>query len=187
MPKKTVAKIIESGNNYVIQVKGNQASLEQDIIKNSEKNIFISYHCVKEMDRGTTKWWDVEVFKADNEILKEKWMGLQGYVVIKKTELKEGVFSSYKRYFITNATHLSAEELGIGIRKHWGVENNLHRTRDVSFNQDNNKIKTITGAINMAIMNTIAINILIKIDKSIELAKMIVVANYKELLIKWRT
>ena len=161
--------------------------MEQDIIKNSEENTFIDYHNIKEVDRGSTKYWDIEVFEAKNDTLKEKWAGLQRYIVVKKTEMKEGIFSSYKRCFITDTTALSAEELAKGIRKHWHIENKLHRTRDVSFNQDNNKIATISGALNMATMNTIAINWLTKIDKSVIVAQMTVVADYQELLMKWRT
>jgi predicted transposase YbfD/YdcC len=161
--------------------------LEQDIIAHSEENNFIDYHCVKEVDRGSTKWWDVDVYEVKNQTLKEKWVGLKRYVVVKKTEMKQGVFCSYKRYFITDSTQLSAQEFANGIRKHWHIENKLHRTRDVFFNQDKNKIATISGALNIATMNTIAINWLTKIDKSVIVAQMTVAVNYQELLMKWRT
>jgi hypothetical protein len=55
------------------------------------------------------------------------------------------------------------------------------------FNHDKNKIATISGALNIATMNTIAINWLTKIDKSVIVAQMTVVADYQELLMKWRT
>lgn len=112
---------------------------------------------------------------------------MQRCIVVNKTEIKGTVVTHYKRYFITDDTKLSAKQLAEGIRQHWHIENKLHRTRDVLFNQDNNKIVTIAGALNMATMNTIAINCLTKINKSVIVAQMTLVANYQELLMKWRT
>ena len=107
--------------------------------------------------------------------------------MVKKTEIKGTLVTHYQRYFITDDTKFSAKQLAEGIRQHWHIENKLHRTRDVFFNQDKNKIATISGALNIATMNTIAINWLTKIDKSVIVAQMTVVADYQELLMKWRT
>jgi hypothetical protein len=37
IPQKTVAQIIESGNHYLIQVKGNQSALQTAIIGECQK------------------------------------------------------------------------------------------------------------------------------------------------------
>jgi predicted transposase YbfD/YdcC len=182
-----VDKIIESGNHYLIQVKGNQAALQETIIKQSQATPFTDRHVVEESDRGSKKTWDIQVFEAIDEEIKKKWTGLQRYVIVSKTEIKDNILTHYKRYFITDHKQLTAKQLAEGIRKHWHIENKLHRTRDMLFNQDNNKIATITGAINMATMNTIAINCLKEIDKSVRVAQMTIAANYQELLMKWRT
>jgi len=46
-----------------------------------------------------------------------------------------------------------------GIRKHWGIENNVHRTKDVFHHEDANGIRKRNGPINMSIISSIAINV----------------------------
>jgi hypothetical protein len=46
------------------------------------------------------------------------------------------------------------------VRNHWGVENNLHRTLDVSFGEDACQIRNKTCAKNMAILRRLMQTIL---------------------------
>ncbi len=46
-----------------------------------------------------------------------------------------------------------------GIRGHWGIENLLHREKDVLHNEDGNGIKIQNGPVNMSIISSFAINI----------------------------
>jgi len=83
---------------------------------------------------------------------------------------------------------LSAQEFAQGIRGHWGIENRTHWVRDVSFKEDNNKIKNDNGAVNMALFNTISLNYLRQnIDDSIKNAQIIFGQNVKELFLTIRT
>ena len=54
----------------------------------------------------------------------------------------------------------SVKKIGTSIRSHWGVENSLHYTLDVTFGQDKSRIRTGNGAENMGVLRHIAINIL---------------------------
>ncbi len=54
----------------------------------------------------------------------------------------------------------SVKKIGTSIRAHWGVENSLHYTLDVTFGQDKSRIRTGNGAENMGVLRHIAINIL---------------------------
>ena len=51
------------------------------------------------------------------------------------------------------------------VRSHWSVENQLNWVLDVAFDQDNNRTRTGHSAHNLAILQTIGLNLL-KQEKS---------------------
>ena len=62
------------------------------------------------------------------------------------------------RYFIASAA-LSAERAAYAVRGHWLVENALHWTLDVVFNDDQSRLRKGHGALNMAIVRHFALNL----------------------------
>ena len=66
------------------------------------------------------------------------------------------------RYFIASAT-LTALEAAKAVRGHWLVENALHWTLDVTFNEDQSRLRKGHGATNMAIVRHFALNLVRKI------------------------
>ena len=61
------------------------------------------------------------------------------------------------RYYITSSAR-SAAALGQTIRGHWGIENPLHWTLDVTFQEDLSRVRKGHGAQNMALVRKFAIN-----------------------------
>ena len=56
----------------------------------------------------------------------------------------------------------TAEDFNRYIRMHWGVENKLHWTLDMTFNEDRQRKRNIMAAQNFSLVNKIALNILKK-------------------------
>jgi predicted transposase YbfD/YdcC len=54
---------------------------------------------------------------------------------------------------------LSAAAFADGARGHWAIENNLHWTLDVTFNEDQSRLRTGHGAKNMAVVRHFALNL----------------------------
>ena len=61
----------------------------------------------------------------------------------------------------------NAEKALNAVRKHWSIENSLHWTLDVTFREDESRIRTESSPENFAIMRHIALNI-IKNDTSLK-------------------
>lgn len=53
-----------------------------------------------------------------------------------------------------------AGELAQAVRKHWGIENQLHWTLDVTFREDQSRLRTGFGAEHFAVVRHIALNLL---------------------------
>jgi len=63
-----------------------------------------------------------------------------------------------RRYFISSHNGTDAEKLGLGIRMHWGVENQLHWCLDVGMNEDQSRLRVEHGAENFSRLRRIALN-----------------------------
>lgn len=169
MPKKTVETIIESGNDYVIQVKGNQKTLSQEIQKTMVEQLPIDTFESEEKGHGRHSFWSVSIFNAALSPKADEWQGLQRFIHVHKevfyTDTKRKKRQTFNdRIYISSKSCDSAEYFHQGIRDHWSPdsyrdENKLHWVKDVIHNEDNNSIKTNNGPVNTSIVSTIAINI----------------------------
>ena len=73
-----------------------------------------------------------------------------------RTELKDRSRFDV-RYCITSSAR-SAAGLAQNIRGHWGIENTLHWTLDVTFQEDLSRVRKRHGAQNMALVRKFAFN-----------------------------
>jgi predicted transposase YbfD/YdcC len=62
------------------------------------------------------------------------------------------------RYFLSSCPD-SPAVLGQAIRSHWAIENTLHWTLDVTFREDDSRVRDRTAARNLALLRKIALNI----------------------------
>jgi predicted transposase YbfD/YdcC len=62
------------------------------------------------------------------------------------------------RYYVSSAV-LSATKAAEAVRSHWAIENSLHWVLDVTFNEDQSRLRTGYGARNMAVVRHFAINL----------------------------
>lgn len=158
MPKKTCKIIIESGNDYVIAVKGNQPKLHSHIqrVAATKKPTSRVVETEKNRDRYTTR--TVEVFHDVNGIDPE-WMGIKSLIRVERTGTRKG-----KKYHeivcYISSLICTAKEFALGIRGHWGIENCLHWVKDVVFQEDSSTIRMGNAPANLSVIRTIALNIL---------------------------
>ena len=133
--KKTVEVIVESGNDYVIQVKENQPSLLNAIKTVVENNESISICQHNEQSRGRKEQRTVEVFFSPVSGL-EAWKGLQRVIRVERQTTRNGHTSSADSYYISSLNINDAEQFATGIRGHWSIENRLHWVKDVIQHED---------------------------------------------------
>src|SRR5207244_7104177 len=65
---------------------------------------------------------------------------------------------SERRSYISSRA-LSAAAFAHAVRSHWAIENNLHWTLDVTFNEDQSRLRAGHGAKNMAVIRHFALNL----------------------------
>ena len=62
------------------------------------------------------------------------------------------------RYFLTSCDDDPAV-LAQAIRRHWSIENSLHWVLDVTFREDDSRVRDRTAARNLALLRKIALNL----------------------------
>ena len=181
---------MSSGNAYVLQIKGNQPLLRAHIQARhaAEPAPAAASHWQHERRNGRRTMWQTSVYVCHDAALQAAWAGLTRFVVVEKTVTYRGHTRTHQRYYITSLRTSSAAQLAAGIRGHWGIENKLHRTRDVHFGQDANQLRHPVGAANMALLNTLALNHLLTMDlPSVSSAQISFAQNIKQFLTNLRT
>ena len=146
------------GNDYVIQVKGNQGKLLKGIKEIVQKNEAENFVITEDLKRGRVEYRIVQIYKQI-EKLDSGWHGLKA--VIKVTNKGERNKNQYlkEHYYITSRDDLTALEFAKGVRGHWSIENQLHWVKDAILKEDNCLMKTMRLASNMSLIRSFVINL----------------------------
>jgi predicted transposase YbfD/YdcC len=93
----------------------------------------------------------------------DEWKDLSSIACVRSTRIIKGKESVERRYYISSISN-DAERIGKSIRSHWSVENKLHWQLDVSYREDECKVRKDNGAENFSIVRRATLNLL-KADK----------------------
>jgi len=191
--QKAIAKqIVESKADYLLAVKKNQGRLYDDIesffsIACDENFKDIEHSTHEEVDAGHGRIETRRAYAIDVKMYKKQfptavdWKKLTSIVMIKSTREGSNVKTSDRRFYISSCQS-SAELLLNASRKHWGIENSLHWTLDMTFREDESRIRKGASPENYAVFRHIALNILRKdtsIDASIKRKRHMAALNDK--------
>jgi len=168
---KTVIELILNGKaDYVLQVKDNQPTLHGKLKSLMDEMILEKFEGIEhdydvQTDGGhgrieTRRVWVCWNVKDLGPIAKE-WPGLRSLVVVECTR-EAGEHKSVERHYYISSLprRITAKRMAGYIRGHWSVENNLHWQLDISFNEDQRRIRKGHGAENFSRLCRIALNLL---------------------------
>ncbi len=173
--KDIAKKIIENQGHYVFSLKGNQGTLKDDVqtfmddlISNGLQQSYDYCETIeKSHGRIETRkcWtcWDVDWLNQ-----RHQWSGLSCLAAVESTRIINGNSSIERRYFISSHSGRQAQKIATLVRNHWRVENELHWTLDVSFNEDQCRVRIENAAENLARIRRISL-LLLKNDKTCKL------------------
>jgi predicted transposase YbfD/YdcC len=162
-------KIIDKKADYVLALKGNQGSLREDVElfvaeqkANAFKDTTISRDQTVDGDHGrietrtTTVIHDVAWLQKRHD-----WPGLKAVVIIESIREIGDKIERETRFYITSLI-LLANLLGPIVRSHWAIENSLHWVMDMSFRDDECRIRTEHAPANFTTLKHMAHNLIRK-------------------------
>lgn len=170
--KEIAQKIIEREADYVLALKGNHGTLHDDvklyldsIMDKQLKDVAHETTETIEKDHGRIE--ERRYLVTENiEWLpnKELWKNLKSIGVVESKRHVGDEVSAERRYYI-NSIAGNTEMFSKAVREHWGIENQLHWSLDVSFNEDYCRVRKDNAPENFAVIRHIVLNLL-KMEKS---------------------
>jgi len=165
--KDIAGKIVAGGGDYILTVKDNQPRLLEDIQKSFERaldtpgaDLIHDVYETKDKGHGRHEVRRYHIIRDLKEIRDQAlWAGLTTIGMCYSERTVNGQTSTEARYFI-GTKKVGARYYGTGLRSHWGIENNLHWQLDVSFREDESRIRDRNAAENFAQMRKIALGLL---------------------------
>jgi predicted transposase YbfD/YdcC len=168
-------RIVKRQGHYVFSLKGNQSTLHEDVqtymddmISNDSTEKYDYYETIEKSHgrieiRKCWSCWDIDWL-----IRRHDWAGLSSIAAVECTRTVNGKTTTERRYFISSHPGKQAQKIATLIRNHWRVENQLHWTLDVSFNEDQCRVRIENAAENLSRIRRISL-ILLKNDTTCKL------------------
>ena len=165
--KAIAATIINRGADYVLALKGNQETLQQEVINHMEeqsKNDFADAnarrHITTETGHGREEirsYIQMPVPKSLRGL--ELWKGLKSIGVATLTCTRNGKPTTETRYFISSLA-VSVKQFAHALRSHWGIENSCHWSLDMTYREDESRIRDPHVRENFAWLNRFTLSLL---------------------------
>jgi predicted transposase YbfD/YdcC len=160
-------KIIESEADYVLAVKGNQPTLDEGIgaffldhFEDEFARVGASRHETKEKGHGRREARSYLVCEAPADLPdRARWKGLKAIGIAIGETIRDGEAVSDVRHYILSRK-LSGKEFAAAVRSHWSIENGCHWSLDVTFGEDQSRIRKGHGDANFSILRRTALSLL---------------------------
>lgn len=165
MTQKAIADaVIEQKGDYVMALKGNQGSLYEDV-RLYFSTVEEGMSCARsvEKNRGRVETRTCTMVSANWIEKRDSWTGLKTLFKIDSEVYYEGKTTQESRYYLTSLITGASELLSIA-RKHWSIENGLHRSLDMVFKEDSAQEHNRNAAANLSVLRKVALSLLKSID-----------------------
>jgi predicted transposase YbfD/YdcC len=160
------AKILDVGADYVVAVKGNQPTLQRQILDAFEaaadlpaKESGLRKMTTKERRRGGDEEREYQIMPIPASMTAAAAFAGAASIgtVLRRRIEADGSESAELRCFLSNRPP-NVKEFANAVRKHWTVENRLHWSLDVTFTEDASRIRKGSAPETTALLRRVALS-----------------------------
>ncbi len=163
-------KIVDQGGDYLLAVKDNQGTLAdalRDFFAEGTVggfgSLLLSRYDTVEKDHGRIETrsalWVTDLAWLDRSI-RQHWPKLTGVGMLERRREINGKTSIEQAFYIGTKGILNAEVFGKAARSHWGIENRLHWVLDVTFREDDCRVRKGHAPQNLSALRKFALSLL---------------------------
>jgi len=166
--QKAIAEQIIAGEaDYVLALKGNQETLHQAVIDHiceHWEDDFVSVkarrHQTKESGHGREETRTYIQMPAPEGLPGSgAWVGLRSIGVAISECVRDGKATDEVRYYISSLA-VGVKRFAHAVRSHWSIENSCHWTLDVTYREDDSRIRDKNLRENFAWLNRLTLSLL---------------------------
>jgi predicted transposase YbfD/YdcC len=163
--KAIAEQIIEGGADYVLAVKGNQGTLHQAVIDHVDEQLEgdladAQERVMTEKGHGREETRTYLQLPAPEELPGfALWRGLKSIGLVTSCCLRDGQETVEVRYYISSL-EVDVEQFARSVRGHWSIENGCHWSLDMTFREDESRLREQHLRENFAWLNRFALSLL---------------------------
>jgi len=166
--QKNIAKqIVDANGDYVLALKGNQGNLHKRIIKWVDQQFENDWLGVarelletSEKKHGREDMYSYIQFPVpENLVGRENWSKLKTIGVAIRMSESQGKGTVDMRYYLSSL-EINVKRFASSVRGHWAIENTLHWCLDVTFREDESRLRNRIASENVAWLKRFAIGII---------------------------
>jgi predicted transposase YbfD/YdcC len=167
--KAIAGQILAQGGNYVLVVKDNQPTLHEELklflddqIAAGRNRVAIQAHEQTDGGHGRVevrRAWVTPAVEWFED--RQAWPGLKSFAAVECERTVGEKTSVERRYFISSLDGSDAAAMARAIRNHWGIENKLHWSLDMTFHEDQSRMRRGHSAENFSRLRRMALNLLV--------------------------
>jgi len=160
-------KIVDADADYCLAVKGNQPTLQQGIadffndhLEDDFARTKVRRHETHEKGHGRKEARYYFVCPVPQDLPdRSRWRRLKAIGIAIHNTWRDGKDCNQVRYYILSK-YVSARRFAAAVRGHWGIENRLHWQLDVTFQEDQCRIRQGHADANFSILRRTALSLL---------------------------
>jgi len=163
-----VENIVDKEGDYAIAVKGNQGNLYDSVIDffdTAECHQYkkINYQYDETLGKGhgrveIRRYWISDNLESIHNT--DKWKNLTAVGMVESERHEGDKVSIERRYYILSFFDVALFILAV--RSHWGIENKVHWVLDMTFREDESRIRRGNATHNLGVIRHMALNLLKK-------------------------
>jgi predicted transposase YbfD/YdcC len=165
--KAIAAKIIDGKGDYVLALKGNQEKLFEDaqlVMLSHMQDDFngspVSRHVEVEEGHGRVEARTYYQITAPSHLHgRSEWKGLKTIGAAVRVYEENGVEKRDIRYFISSLRR-NGQQFANAVRNHWAIENTLHWSLDMTFREDESRVRKRTFAENLSWLRRMTLSLI---------------------------
>jgi predicted transposase YbfD/YdcC len=165
--KAIAEQIIDSKADYLLALKGNQETLHQAVIdyideqsQNEFANVKARHHATQEKGHGREeRRIYIQMPVPDTLADLELWKGLKSIGLVVSVCKRDGKETVEKRYYISSLA-VGVKQFAHAVRSHWSIENTCHWSLDITFREDESRIRDKHMRENFAWLNRFTLSLL---------------------------
>jgi predicted transposase YbfD/YdcC len=163
--KAIAEQIVAGGADYVLALKGNQGALHQAVIDHIDEQLEGDLAGARErVTTGTGHGREETRTYLHLAAPKELpgftlWRGLKSIGLVTSCCLRDGEETVEARYYISSL-EVDVDRFARSVRGHWGIENGCHWSLDMTFREDESRLREQRLRENFAWLNRFALSLL---------------------------